>query len=206
MKLVSILCMVFFATMGSITAPLCADKWEGPCEEEYSKWVGALAELQADMDLLRHAKQESVRSDILDAVSRADRRVSTARIVQSLLDKRHRLVAQEAYKCREIADSERFAFDDLKRCVGTASRRRGNAPPVLGPLARDRDKVMAELRDLLLDEAYVQYRGERDPLPASASSDSWPQTRASYQGQSQGNQRMNYGAPNYFAPGPYYGN
>jgi len=206
MKSVSILCLIFFATLAGTTAPMCAETWEGPCEEEYTHWTRAVANLRESMDVLGKTKQESLRSDILDAVSRADRRVTTARIVQSFLDIRNRALAQQAEKCREVGDRERFAFDDLKRCVHSASRRRSNSSPALGALAKDRDKLVAELRNLLLDEAYVQYKGDRDAIPPSAYSDAEPRPRASYEGQSPWNQRPNYGAPNYFAPRGYYGN
>ena len=125
------------------------------------------------MDSLLSKKQESLRSDILDAVSRARRKLSTAQIVQSFLDKQSRQIAEETEKCREAADRERFAFDDLKRCVAAGSRRRSNEAQTLAALARDRDKIIAELRELTTEEAYVQYKRERDPLPATTSSDQW---------------------------------
>jgi len=206
MKPLSILCLILFATLAGATAPRCADTWEGPCEEEYAHWTRAATNLRESMDVLSRTKQESLTNDILDAVSRADRRVTTARIVQSFLDVRNRALAQQAETCREIADRERFAFDDLKRCVSTASRRRSNPAPTLGALAKDREKLVTELRNLLLDEAYVQYKGDRDAIPPSAYSDISPRPRASYEGQSPWNQRPNYGVPNYFAPRGYYGN
>jgi hypothetical protein len=158
------------------------------------------------MDSLRRVKQESLKNDILDAVSREGRRVSTARIVQSFLEKRTLMIAQESEKCRSLADQERFAFDDLKRCAATGSQRRNYTAQSVAPLAKDREKILAELRGLLLDEAYVQYKGERDPMPASAGSDTWPQSRMSFEGQPSGYQQMNYGRSNVFAPRYYYGN
>jgi hypothetical protein len=206
MKLALILSIILVALLGSETASLCADTWEGPCANEYSRWSTSVSTLRESMDSLRQVKQQSLRSDILDAVSRAGSGVTTARIVQSLLDKRNRLVAQGTETCRRLADEERFAFDDLKRCAASGSQRRGYTAQAIAPFAREREKVMAELRDVLLDEAYVQYKGERDVAPASAGSDPWPQSRVSFEGQAPWNQHMNYGRPNAFTPRYQYGN
>jgi glutamyl-tRNA reductase len=157
------------------------------------------------MESLRKTRDESLRNDILAAVAKAHPKVTTARIVQSFLEKQNEKIVQATEGCREVADQERFAFDDLKRCVGSGSRRRGNEAQALSALARDRDKVIAELRDLSVEPAYVQYRKDRDPLPPSTSSEQWPRSRASREEQSPWNQRSYYGGPNSYAPRSYYG-
>lgn len=206
MRLAAIVLAALLLAAVSGTVVRSAEEWEGPCQEAYAAWAGSMAELRQEMDALRKKKEEPLNNEILDAVSRPHRKQSTARIVESFLEKQKRQIAEDMDRCRERADRERFAFDDFKRCMASGARRRGsNEAQTLAAFSRDRDKVIAELRDLMTEEAYVQYKRERGSAPATSQPESWPRQRAYSEWQSPGDQRTNYGAPNQFSPRGYYG-
>jgi hypothetical protein len=133
-----------------------------------------------------------------------------ARSVQSALKRRSDRLAEAEARCRELAGNERFAFDDLKRCVSGPSQRRVNNPvAALAGVSRDRERLLKQMQEVMLDEAYVQYKGEREYSGAGYSDYGQSQaSRMSYQRQSGPDYRTdrrwpdNY--PNSQTPYGYY--
>ncbi len=80
-------------------------------------------------------------------------------------------LAELGRRCLELADSERSSFDEWRRCAtGGVQSVTAWSAATFKSIFRERDRLMAELRDLLLDEAYIQYENHHAPAtPASPS-------------------------------------
>jgi hypothetical protein len=148
---------------------------EASCEAETSGWTLAYEALEKAMESYRLLKGESVAPRIEAELEKMERRRSIARSVYEVLKERARLLGDAKTKCLELAQSERSVYDEWRRCAGNGGDRRRNPDPH-GPnsVARQRSGLLATLQDLLLDEAYVQYKNYRDPSHASYSFDQTP--------------------------------
>ncbi len=151
--------------------PLLSETFSGHCGTEQATWSNAYQSLQAGMEAYRQIKNESVSPSIAREMGAHERGVSIARIVQVVLKERGKRLAELGRRCLELADAERSSFGEWRRCAIVGAQRRDSST-VAGfkSLSRERDRLMAELQDLLLDEAYVQYKNYRAPAePASPS-------------------------------------
>lgn len=184
---------------------------EQPCAVENEKWSNSSNDLRDALDQYRQIKEESLGPEITELLSTRNKsRRSMARAVQSALSSRGDKLAEAGARCRELAYNERFAFDDLKRCVSGPSQRKNNNPvAALATVSRDRERLLKQMQDVMLDEAYVQYRGEREYSGGGYSDYGQNQaSRTSYQRQAGPDYRMdrrwpdNY--PNSQNPYGYY--
>lgn len=148
---------------------------EAGCEAEETGWTQACETLKHALENYRRLKGESITPHIEAELEKTEPSRSTARSVQEVLKKRTRLLEDAKAKCLELAQSERSIYDEWRRCAGSGGGRRRNPDPQ-GPnsAARQRSELLASMQDLLLDEAYVQYKNYRDPSPASYSFDQSP--------------------------------
>jgi hypothetical protein len=199
----------------TVTLALCAGlptlgAAEEPCAVEHEKWSSASRDLNSALEEYRQIKDESVGPEISESLSKSSRSTPMARIVQSALKRRGAKLAEAGAKCRELADYERFAFDDLKRCAsGPSQRRNQTVVTALSTIAKDRDRLLKHFQELMLDEAYVQYKGERDyPVGASSDYGQYQTPRMSYQRQwgpdPRGDRRWFEGYQNPQLPYGYY--
>jgi hypothetical protein len=152
-----------------------SERTEANCETETTGWTQAYEALEQAMESYRRLKEESITPRIQEELEKTEPGRSIARGVQEVLKARTRLLGDAKTKCLELAQSERSVYDEWRRCAGSGGGRRRNPNPQ-GPdsVARQRSGLLASLQDLLLDEAYVQYRNYRDPSPASYSFDQTP--------------------------------
>jgi len=181
---------------------------EEPCAVEHEKWSGSLGELKDALEQLRQVKDESMGPEITESLSKGSKSLSMARIVQSALQRRSEKLAEARGRCRESADKERYGFDNLKRCLSGPSQRRNNAAvAALSGISRDRERLLKQMQELMLDEAYVQYRGEREYSSGPYSDYSQDQApRMTYQRQWGPDPRMDRRWPdNYPNPQIPYG-
>ena len=102
-----------------------------------------------------------------------------------------------------LVDDERFAFDALRRCVSVPQNRRNSTlATALATISRDRERMLKQMQDLMLDEAYVQYKGERDNSGRAYSDYGQDQSpRVSYQQQWGPDPRIDRRRPNSY-PNP----
>lgn len=151
--------------------PLLSSTVSGQCAAEEAKWSKAYADLQAGMDNYRKVKYESVTPRIARDMTAHEREPSIARVVQAVLQERSERLAELGRTCLELAQLERSAFDEWRGCATTGiSRRENSAMANFRSISLERDRLIIELRDLLLDEAYIQYKNHRAPdAPASPS-------------------------------------
>jgi len=166
--------LVLFLTLGLCLlsgTPLLAETDSGPCATERAQWSKAYESLQVGMENYHQVKNESVGPRIANEMAAHERRASIARIVQAVLEERGDRLAELGQRCHELADLERSSFDAWRRCASVGFQRRDSASAVtFKSIFRERDRLMAELHDLLLDEAYIQYKNHRAPAtPASPS-------------------------------------
>lgn len=166
--------LVLFLSIGLCLltgTPLLSDTSSGPCATEHARWSNAYESLQTGMENYRQIKYESVSPRIARDMGTQGKAASIARIVQVVLKERGERLAELGQKCLELADLERSSFEELRRCASMGAQRRDNSSAVLfKSISRERDRLMAELQDLLLDEAYVQYKNHRAPAPPTSPS------------------------------------
>jgi hypothetical protein len=151
--------------------PLLSDTTSGPCATEHARWANAYESLQAGMENYRQIKFESVSPRIASDMGTQGKRASISRIVQGVLKERGERLAELGRKCVELADLERSSLEEWRRCAMAGAQRRDNSSAaVFKSISRERDQLMAELQDLLLDEAYVQYKNHRAPAAPTSPS------------------------------------
>jgi len=159
--------LVFFLSIGLCLltgTPLLSDTTSGPCATEHARWSNAYESLQTGMENYRQIKYESVSPRIAEDMGTQGRGASIARIVQVVLKEREERLAELGRRCLELADLERSSFEEWRRCVTVGAQRRDNASAVaFKSIIPERNRLVAELQDLLLDEAYVQYKNYRAP-------------------------------------------
>lgn len=133
---------------------------EGPCEMERVQWANSFDALKNALDDYRRIKDESVTPKINEIVTKTSR-YSIASAIQTALKARADRMAEAENLCQETAARERVSYDAWRRCGGQPQQRK-NLPPQFAPgsVSRERDRLIAELHDLLLDEAYAQYKGQ----------------------------------------------
>ena len=158
----------------SVTVWLSAigsERTEAYCEAETTGWNQAYEALTQAMESYRRLRGESITARIEEKLEKTEQGRSIARGVQEVLKERTRLLADAKTKCLELAERERSVYHEWRRCAGSGGGRRRNTDAT-GPdsVARQRSDLPASLQDLLLDEAYVQYKNYRDPSPPSYSS------------------------------------
>ncbi|MGB6067774.1 MAG: hypothetical protein WBG50_23455 [Desulfomonilaceae bacterium] len=151
--------------------PILSETLPGPCGDEQAKWSSAYESLRAGMESYRKVKYESIGPQITQEIGKRESRKPIARIVRAALKERSERLAEAGERCRELADQEQYCFKDLQRCAAIGGRRRGNSSIAnFTSISRERIRLIAELKELLLDEAYIQYRNHRAPAtPASPS-------------------------------------
>jgi hypothetical protein len=141
---------------------------DATCEEENVKWVAMFKSLNEALDSYRVVKEESVAPIIEQKRAELGKDASVARIVQASLAERNQRLAEAEAKCLSLADSERSAFEEWRSCAsGGRSRRAPSARGIVVAASKDRETLLSKLRDLLLDEAYAQYKNQRDPTPSA---------------------------------------
>jgi hypothetical protein len=166
--------LVLFLSLGLCLVagtPLRSETPPGPCATEHAKWANAQESLQASMENYRQVKYESVSPRITRDMETQGRGASIARIVRVALKEREERLAELGQKCLELADSERSSLEEWRRCATVGAQRRDNSSAVVfKSIYRERDQLMAELQDLLLDEAYIQYKNHRAPAAPTSPS------------------------------------
>lgn len=153
----------------AFAAPCSLAESSGLCDAYLAEWVRVREELVERMDGYARIRDESVTPMIDQEMARAGARASMARVVQSALQERNRRMAESRRKIEEFLGQERDAFERWRLCT-TDGRRRSGGTDRTNPEIRDRERVLARLNDLLLDEAYVQYKDHRERVPTDGSS------------------------------------
>ncbi len=144
--------------------PLLSETVSGWCDGEQTKWSNAYESLRAGMESYRKVKYESIAPQITQEIATRGSRKPISRIVRAALKDRRERMAEAGERCRDLADQEQSCFKDLQRCATIGSRRRGNSSTAnFKSISRERNRLIAELKDLLLDEAYIQYKNHRAP-------------------------------------------
>jgi hypothetical protein len=174
----------------TVTLALCitcptSEAAEELCAQAHTKWSNYSSELRDALEQFRQIKDESMGPEITESLSQKTKTVPMARIVQSALKRRSDRLAEAGARCKELANREKFAFDDLRRCVSGRSPRKGNTfLAALSAISKEREVLLKQFQELMLDEAYVQYKGEREyPTDAYAGRGQYQEPRMTYQRQ-----------------------
>jgi hypothetical protein len=165
------------------TTPLLSAEVGGPCGRERADWRQAHQRLKTVVEDYRQIKRGSIAPMIEKEIIEKERSESTAAMVRTVLEDRKLRMAEARKKLDALLVEEKHHFDQLRRCV-SRSRRSSNRVPGSRSDEQARESVMAGLPDLLMDEAYQQYKNER---PRSVSRYSYygsePSPWERYQGQ-----------------------
>ncbi|MEW6136722.1 MAG: hypothetical protein AB1733_00710 [Thermodesulfobacteriota bacterium] len=143
---------------------------DGTCDSLREQWAAALSSLQAGIENLRRQKEDSVAPSIYRELASGSPPVSIAKAVQSALLERKRRVDAAEREVRALADAEERAFRSWSSCHASSGLRKavsGSVDPRV--VAGQRQQLLVRLDDLLLDEAYLQYRGTRPRRPQEYS-------------------------------------
>ncbi|GEM_PF-2458686 len=186
------------------SGPLTADDREGPCKEERTVWLNALELLSQALQEHSVLKEEDTAPRIERELGQKGGRVSMARIVQEVLQERAKGLDDVRKRIEALAAEEKNAFERCRRCASTGRAGR-NVLSRSDPEVASREKLMAQMKDQTLDEAYLQYKGSRLPLPYTSAEGPGYASQAWY-GEREGTSRSRgpYPGPGY---DPYgYGN
>jgi hypothetical protein len=190
---------VLFGILLWATPSLSADV-KGTCTRERAAWEEAYGLMKAAAEDYRQIKEGSITPLIEKEIAAKGQSQSSAAVVRSVLQTRAQRMSEVREKLDPLMVEEKRSFDRLKKCVSRSRRtsRRGSSRDAE---ERERKRVVAGLSDLLLDEAYDQYKNER-PRSASRSNDyqSGPSSWQRYYG-GYGRARQQYPMPRYPNPG-----
>jgi hypothetical protein len=140
------------------------------CDAWRTQWINAFQALREGMDSARHLKDGSLASRIQQEMGDQGSGVSVARGVQAVLHERSVALNRGKDQCRNLAMEEHQAFERWRACaVGGNMRRGASQASGLDAAAIERKKLLGFLQDLLLDEAYVQYKNYQPPTPPAYS-------------------------------------
>jgi hypothetical protein len=158
--LIVLICTISWISVSALTA-------DASCNVEAAGWTQTYEALARGIESCRYLKQESITPSIEQELEKEPRR-PVAKSVQEVLKERSRSLEQAKTMCLELAERERSAYSEWRRCAGAGAGRRGRHD-LQGPdgVARQRNELLASLQDVLLDEAYVQYKNYRDPSGGS---------------------------------------
>ncbi len=152
---------------------------DGPCERERIQWGHAVDTLKKAMDDYSSVKNESVTPKINEIMAIGTRNSMAASIQLALRERANRM-AEIGSLCQEAAAKERIAYDIWRRCGASQQRKSPSPPPFPAMVSRERDRLVAQLQDLLMDEAYDQYKGQA-AVSANGSSGYEPEQREASQ-------------------------
>jgi hypothetical protein len=142
----------------------------GKCAGEFAEWQSALEKLNSNMTALAERKSDPIESKIEQALKDRKPEQSTAVIVQAIVRDRNAAVSEAGNECARLAQIEQMVFERWKRCRNFET----GARTPLGQdaaIVRDRSARLSRLEDLLLDDAFLQYKKEA-PNPTSYSGNS----------------------------------
>lgn len=168
------------------------------CEAEYQKWLSAAEALRSSMQAYRNVREESIAPRIEQNVAAGKRSVSLARTVRTVLQERRRKMDEAEEVCRREVEKERYAFEQWYGCSSGGRTRRGApASADLREASAERDRLLKDLRELLMDEAHAQYKNARPQSSRTADLEDPSQLNAGY--------RTERGAASGYPGNPYQG-
>lgn len=136
-----------------------------PCASELEQWNEEFLRLKQGIDAYRLSKQEDISSRIEESISRTDRNSSIAETVQEVLRDRAQRIESVYRRCRELGAQEATAFNIYNRCASPGSRKKNSQMNEQAPASvREREILLGDLNQMLLDDAYLQYK-KQQPVP-----------------------------------------
>jgi hypothetical protein len=139
----------------------------GGCLEASNEWDQVHRSLQQAVEELRRAKQSAITEEINRKINEAAGNTPIAKLVESVLQDRRQGIAAAEDRVRRLVDREKDVFAGWRRCEGPTGARARQSDRIR-PAAEARERLAAQLPDLLLDEAFVQYKNYSDPVPSDA--------------------------------------
>ena len=141
---------------------LFADDDAASCQSAQENWSKAFNLLKERTEALRDAKEEGVTQAIEEKMAGEKQSGSIARMVRSVLDQRRKNLDEARLGCGEVAEMERIAFEQWRKCsVGRRGPRGTSGSEKPEAVLQERNKLLTLLSELMLDEAYAQYRTSR---------------------------------------------
>ncbi len=141
------------------------DPKDSTCAQSYTEWFQAYEVFGKSLNNFSVAKKASVEPLITEAMSDVKSRKTISSIVQSVLRHRGARIADLSNEVVSAAENEKILYEHFRRCrMGEVKSKNDR---FVSEIAQERSTKLRELNELLLDEAYVQYRKE-SPTPPTA--------------------------------------
>lgn len=169
--MVRMVLIVFTGMFLFVQSPaLSTDEGNPSCRSMQENWSKAFMLLKERTEALREAKAQAIGQRIEERISQREPGASIAVIVRSVLDRRRKEVAETSLGCSEVAEMERMAYEEWRRC-SLAQRRQRNSPEGERPelFLQQRNSLLNVLSDLMIDDAFLQYKTSR-PVHARGNS------------------------------------
>ncbi len=188
MRITGILIAIVLMFLG-IVQPAAAQE---PCETQRAQWLEAFEALKKGMEDYRLIKTASIAPRITEVFSNGNR-ASMAAVVQGILKERGDRMAEAGNLCQDLAARERQTYDMWRKC-GAPAQQRKNVPSLVSPgtVSKERDRLLAALHDLLLEEGYAQYKGYQAPAAAYGQENRPSEQRSAGQEYSRDDRWMGY--------------
>lgn len=152
------------------SSPLYCQDGRDSCTAFRQQWGTVFQTLKDRMDELRRLKSAPLEPAIQRELANPGNALSMAGSVRAALKERTAMTDATTRECRDAAERERMAFDKLRTCLPSSRQRRTNTNDSFhdGDLG-ERKLVLTTLQELLLDEAYRQYKNYQAPTPSTYS-------------------------------------
>jgi hypothetical protein len=137
------------------------------CESLRSAWVSVYQQLTQLAEQCLALRESSFQPRLEQLNEGRERGSTIARTVRTVLEERLNALNQAKRQVREAIERERLAFTEWRTCL--ARPRRGGPQAGNGEIqaaARERERLLRSVEDVLIDEAYVQYKHDRQPVAA----------------------------------------
>ena len=172
----ALLIMTVAGTLLAIAvSPLYCQDSRDACAVLREQWGSEFQTLKDRMEGLRRLKSSPLEPAIQRELASPKNGGSMAISVRAALKERTALTDVAGQECRDAADREKAAFERLRTCSPAGRQRRSNAQDsVQDTDLGERKLLLSALQELLMDDAYRQYKNYHAPTPP-AYSDYGPQ-------------------------------
>jgi hypothetical protein len=133
---------------------------DGQCLSEYNDWNSAFNKLGFAVSALNELKEAPITNRVTRVLGQAKGSVSTASVIRSILRERNRSIQEASNRVSELMEIEKSAFDGIRKCL-QGDKRKSDSHPLLASVSKSRSKMLSDVQDSLIQEAYVQYKKEQ---------------------------------------------
>ncbi len=139
------------------------------CSVAQEEWAPAFAKVKEKVQTLADFKAKSVAPQIESRLGQNKSGVSVAAVVRQVLAERNQELERIKAECEAVTATEREAYEKLRACRTADRKSRSEKAFKRDPIIKERLAKVAELDELLVNEAYAQYKKE-EVVPTAVAS------------------------------------